>query len=88
VILAAAAEAESMNPWIKALFILVGIGLVMPAILTALRAGAFNQRQRNYDRQRAAVIRRRTKNGGMGHRRYNHLWVVDRDLYDQDKDET
>jgi hypothetical protein len=76
----AQAETEHLNPWVKAAMILLVLCLFLPVLWNILKSTAFNQRQRQYERTRAAAIRHREKHGGMGHRRYNRLWVVDRDL--------
>ena len=71
-------EPEPMNPWIKALFILVVLGLFVPVLWNIIRTTTLNQRQRTYDRQRNRGVK------PIGTHRYNRLWVVDRDLNDNE----
>lgn len=68
--------AEAMPLITKLLFLAVGLGLVTPALYNVFKAS--NASQRRYDRYR----NRNPK--PVGQRRYDRLWVVDRDDNESD----
>jgi hypothetical protein len=52
-------------------FLLISVGLVLPAIVALIRSVRFQERR--YDRKRNNKVK------PVGSFRYRHLWVVDRD---------
>jgi hypothetical protein len=62
---------EGVALWAKVLFVVIGVGMLMPAIYNIVKSTTFQERR--YDRTR------NTKVKPVGQRRYRNLWVVDRD---------
>lgn len=61
--------AEGLALWAKVLFVVIGVGLFMPAIYNIVKTTTFQERR--YDRKR------NTKTKPVGQHRYSKLWVVD-----------
>lgn len=66
--------AEGLALWAKVLFVVIGVGLLMPAIYNIVKATTFQERR--YERNRNSKLK------PVSDARYRKLWVIDREQED------